>query len=205
MGKHKGWCALCNDRHYPPTGKKCQLEKQSGQESEHLDHCVNSLNPRPSSGAQDSKASSKKRGKTTKSATHPSKDKLDFTVVKAIALQGDSDSEMTTEERVVEKTGKEPIGVDDVQVLILQELKKVRSRQDMVEEQVADDKKESVRRRDSAKVSSNNDSHVCSKRKLRKQKQLVSSESSDDDYQLPTLAGIRTFKVLQQKINHRVD
>ena len=29
MGKNKSYCSKCEDRHYPPTGKKCQQKCSS--------------------------------------------------------------------------------------------------------------------------------------------------------------------------------
>ena len=57
----------------------------------------------------------------------------------------------------MEQTGKEQLVAYDVSVLILQELKTVSNRLDVVEEQVTGGKKKSGGRRNTAKLSSNND------------------------------------------------
>ena len=88
----------------------------------------------------------------------------------------------------------------DVQLQILQELRRVNKRLDAVEEKVATDGSDRQQhRKDNSKLSKKQDS--CSKSKC---KTVYSSDSSDEDSDLPTLSEIRMSNVVQRKIDEKI-
>ena len=88
----------------------------------------------------------------------------------------------------------------DVQLQILQELKRVNKRLDAVEERVeADGSGKQHNRKDITKLSRKQDSYLKSKCKA-----VYSSDSSDKDSDLPTLSQMRMSNVVQRKIDEKI-
>ena len=90
----------------------------------------------------------------------------------------------------------------DLQLLILKQLQKVNDRLDHVEEQVTASRDHQLTRKDKYKLST-------SARVVKKDKKFVknkviseSSESSEDDIQLPSLSTLRSFRRVQRKVDH---
>ena len=88
----------------------------------------------------------------------------------------------------------------DVQLQILQELKRVNKRLDAVEERVeADGSGKQQNRKDFTKLSRKQDSYFKSKCKA-----VYSSDSSDEDSDFPTLSQMRMSNVVQKKIDEKI-
>ena len=131
MGKHRGWCSKCNKRHFPPTGKKCQeviYEQSTADET--------MVKPKKKGNKIDGRDSQLSKSKISSSMSphgQPSvAHKHDFHVKRASTpgLEDQSDSE--------DGSDSADGGTASLQLKILGELKKVSSRLDVVEQQVAD-------------------------------------------------------------------
>ena len=195
MGKHKGWCTNCKGRHYSPTGKKCKIQAMS--DSEDSQEELYKDNPSVSV-TQDQKAQKSSGEKKRKSGGSSAQSvggqncKVKGTMVPRHSSPSDQEDQPKTDGSAA----------GDVQVQILQELKRVSKRLDAVEERVAadgGDKQQS--RKDTFKLSKKQGS--CSKSKG---KMLYSStDSSDDDLDLPTLSEMRMSNAVQRKIDEKIN
>ena len=131
MGKQKGWCSKCNKRHFPPTGKKCQeiVNEQSAAEEM-------PVKSRKKKGVIDGRDSQLSKSKVMSpmslhgqsSVTH----KQDF-YVKRASTPGLEDQSGSEDDLESADGGSAPL-----QLKILEEIKKVSSRLDVVEHQVAE-------------------------------------------------------------------
>ena len=198
MGKHKGWCSKCTKRHFPPTGKKCQeiLSEQSS--------------------ADEMPVKSKKKKVTEVRDSQLSKN----SIVSPMSQHGPSSAIQKQDCKVkrastpglADQSGFEDDsdstdgGSTSLQVKILDELKKVSSRLDAVENQVAEGGQRRRRdpKKDSHKLSkvshSKNDSVKC--KKCDDSSEV--SDSEEDDCELPILSTLRSSKVIQKHIDRAV-
>ena len=133
MGKNKlRWCNVYEDRHVPPTGKKCVIHEKVTKQTPQVSKLMDKASFDGSTCAE-SDSSQDIVVKTKKCA-----------VIKMKAQVGGQNSKVngatapwpysTSED---EQQNQEHSLDGDVQVLILQELRRVNSRLDTVEEQIA--------------------------------------------------------------------
>ena len=131
MGKHKGWCSKCSKRHFPLTGKKCQeiVNEQSSAD----EMPVKSKKKKNVSDGRDSQLSkSKVMSPMSLHGQSSVTQKQNFHVKRpstpGLEDQSDSDDDLESTDG----------GSVLLQLKILDELKKLYSRLDMVEHQVAE-------------------------------------------------------------------
>ena len=188
MGKHKDWCSRCEGRHYPPTGKKCKLIKND----DHLMDPEHSLEGSvgASSFVMDSDKSHATRWKNNTTVSKSARGGQNCKVKGAKPL-GHSNEEVAPDGS----------GLEDVQGLILQELKRVNQRLDVVEGQMAagsssqgSSKKDYQKLSKKAEFWSKNYSKVVDS----------TSDSSDEEVEIPTLAEMRVSAALQKKIDSKI-
>ena len=205
MGKHKGWCSKCNKRHFPPTGKKCQeviYEQSAADET--------MVKPKKKGSKIDSRDSQLSKSKISSSMSphgQPSfAHKQDFHIKRAstTGLEDQSDSE--------DGSDSADGGRGSLQLKIFGELKKVSSRLDIVEQQVADGGQRRCQegKKDLSKLTKRCDSkysdskHSDSKSSFVKRKKYDSSSDSsksDDDCDIPIQITLRSSKAIQKHIS----
>ena len=201
MGKNKRWCNVCEDRHIPPPGKKCVLHEKVSNQASEVSKLMDTVSFDNSISA-DSDSSLDIPVKTKKGAVAKQKAQVggQNSKVKGASAPGQhstSEDEQQNQER----------GLDgDVQILILQELRRVNSRLDTVEEQIGE--------KGSTSSTTQGKGHKLSKASVynscsvaRKSKQISfssSSESSEDDSDIPSLQTIRSSKPIQAKIDKKL-
>ena len=197
MGKNKNWCTVCLLKHYPLTGKKCQNKKLSeSEQSDVLNSDVNS-----SSDDQVIKKLSKTKSKSSKGAVKRTRSattsKKDLSVKKASA-SGQLDHSGSGEDMDTAPGGHQDA---DLQLLILKQLQKVNDRLDQVEERVTASTEHQLTGKDKHKLSTSvrtaKQHETFGKNKVISE----SSESSEDDMQLPSLATLRSRRV-QRQVDH---
>ena len=196
MGKHKGWCSNCNKRHFPPTGKKCEeiFNEQSAAEEM-------SVKSRKKKGVIDGRDSQLSKSKVmSPMSLHGQSSvtqKQDFSVKRASTpgLEGQSGSEDDMESA--------DGGSASLQFKILEEIKKVSSRLDVVEHQVAEG---GQRRRQEGKKDFKLSTECKSKSDTVKCKRCneSSDSDSDDDCEIPILSTLRSSKAIQKHVNRAV-
>ena len=93
--------------------------------------------------------------------------------------------------------------VEDVQQKVLNEVKKINTRLNVVEEQVAGSKSQGRRPR-TDKLSTGSKASVSACKNNKCNLYSDSSESSDDDLDLPELSSLRSSKSIQKRINKAV-
>ena len=191
--KHKGYCTVCNERHLPPTGKKCVKKQQQEELQTGLLDSSDDLSMDTHVSTVSTSAKKQKRMSTsTKSGPAPVTKGQNCKVnrAKAPGLGGDLHcSEASSDE---EMTG-------DVQVLILQQLRKVNKRLDAVEDQVAGAADStSAHGKDGTKLSK------LKKYGSTKFSKLCVSDSSEDELELPSLSNIRSDRGLQRKVDAKL-
>ena len=188
MGKSKYSCAKCGQKHYPPTGKKCNQSLMSS--------------PDP----KDSVSVGKGKKKQT-SKSHMSEDGgLNCnsnscgslpTVLAALDRSGLQSSEASSEA----SSGDE--GTDQastaLQSQILKELQRVNARLDAVEDRVAAGHQQAAAQgHKDFKLSTSKCSRKESKRVV------VTSDSSSDESDIPDISSLRSSRELQKKVDHRL-
>ena len=195
MGKHKGWCTNCRGRHYPPTGKKCKIQAMSESEDSQ-EELYEDNSPTTVTRNQKSQKSAGEKKKKSGGSSAQSDGGQNFKV-KGTMVPGHSSA---SDQEDQPKTDGSCAG--DVQVQILQELKRVNKRLDAVEERVvADGGDKQHSRKDISKLSKRHG--FCSKNKS---KMLYSStDSSEDDSDLPTLSEMRMSNAVQRKIDEKIN
>ena len=131
MGKNKNWCTTCTKKHFPPTGKKCpvNIEKQKQEKAAVNVTVEESSDVRDSLLGHNVSKSLASAGCSTKGGTR----KKDLFVAGPSApghddLCASSSADLTDTE--------EEEGSSDIQARILQELQRMNSRLDVVEQQV---------------------------------------------------------------------
>ena len=200
MGKHKAYCWACQDRHFPPTGKKCQ----------NLEH----LNSNDDQGPQNKKVAKTKSGGTRDSqlnkvfasvSTHnrtPSVTHEMDSYVKRVSNPGHSDQSDSDEGGV--STGE---GTGSVQNRILAELQKMNVRLDMVESQVAGASGatgSSNQENQDSKLSKTVKSKKCQKSVKIRTVSSESSDSSSEEDEIPSLSELRVSKKIQKQIDQKI-
>ena len=129
MGKHKGLCSKCNKRHFLPTGKKCQEVYEQSAADETI------VKPKKKASKIDGRDSQLSKSKISSSMSprgQPSvAHKQDFYIKMASTpgLEDESDSE--------DGSDSADGGSTSLQLKILGKLRKVSSRLDVREQQVA--------------------------------------------------------------------
>ena len=176
MGKHKGWCSKCSKRHFAPTGKKCQeiVNEQSSAD----EMPVKSKKKKSVSDGRDSQLSkSKVMSPMSLHGQSSVAQKQNFHVKRASTpgLEDQSDTE--------DDSDSTNGGSASLQLKILDELKKVTSRLDVVEHQLAErgQRQRQEGKKDLYKISkvsqSKSDSLICKKY----DNSSDVSDSDDDD------------------------
>ena len=207
MGKNKGWCNKCNKRHFPPTGKKCQeVYEQSAAE----EVIVKAKKKGSQIDGRDSQLSKSKLCSPMSIHGQPSvAHKQDFNAKRASTpgLEDQSDSE--------DGFDSADGGSTSLQLKILGELRKVSSRLDVVEQQVAEggQRRRQEGKKDTSKLSKRcdskyHDSKLSDSKSTRVKHRNVSSSSdsseSDDDCDIPILNTLRSSKAIQKHVSRAV-
>ena len=201
MGKNKKWCNVCEDRHIPPTGKKCTMAKNMQKNVSDVSGQISSTNPDSSSVDSDSSSDHVVRTKkSTVSAKKAPGGGQNSNVSGAMppGLHSQAGGEQPTEDDSL---------AGDVQVLILRELRKVSKRLDVVEERMEDQGAAAAgsSRRKNCKLSKNTAHDIGTTVKKNKKVTVVSSsESSDEEFQIPDLKAIRSSRPIQKKIDKKL-
>ena len=194
MGKNKNGCWACNKKHFPPMGKNCQKAPQNTQDG---------ATTEASSGSEKDDRDSLSGHimlpqKLVKSHKLKSADKVKDTVSKKVkssshqVVSGSDEGESPVDE--AEK--------QNVQHQILAELKKMNTRLNVVEAQVAEGRTWDKRKKSKGHKLSR--SHKCTKYNKARDSSSDSSESSEssvDESCLPCLAHIRSSREIQRKID----
>ena len=170
----------------PPTGKNCQkkqvqmsglsMDSVSGSDSEDSDHLALS------------KLAKQKKASTLKSGT-PHGGGQNYNVVKQKASGSSVESGNVG--------AQEDNSEQNVQVLLLKELRRVNDRLGLLEDQVA-----------AGSSTEHKDRQKLSKTTKSKTKQPVYSDStcsSDSEQELPTLSEIRSSRSIQKKVDGRIE
>ena len=201
MGKQKRWCNVCNDRHTPPTGKKCTMNKEKVQKSA-SDVSGQIDNSSFESSSMDSDSGSEQAmssGKLPVSKNKTPGGGQNSSVSGASALGSHTVAEK-------EQQSQDGSLAGDVQVLILQELRRVNKRLDVVEEQMGAPTTSVVTssREPVSKLSKHtaHDSKFSVKRS--RTKTVMTSDSSDNETEIPDLKVIRSSRPLQKKIDKKL-
>ena len=194
MGKNKNLCWACNDKHYPPMGKNCKKALNFSQDS--------AVTEASSGREKDDRDSLSGQVMSPKKLVKSHK-------LKSVNKEKDSGSKMvkSASRQVVSESDKGESPADEaedqnVQQQILTELKKMNSRLNVVEVQVAEGR--TVDKRKKSKGRKLSRSQKCTKYTKARDSSSDSSESmesSRDESGLPSLAHIRSSKDTQRKID----
>ena len=182
MGKSKYLCSKCNEKHYPPTGKKCQCQKDSSEQ------CV--VNKKSSVKGKKSHGS-EVGGLDCSSYSHgsPSLRSDEVTFGKTAATHSEGD------------TSEDDSPQDTVQHKILKELQRVNARLDAVEDRLDNPSSGQLK----PKLSSPS---VCGKKsvKCKTKASLFTTDSSSDsdDSNIPDVNALRTSRLIQKKVDERL-
>ena len=189
---------MCVDRHLPPTGKKCSVKKTNDNNISDVSGLLNSTNSSVNSDSSDDQmVITKKAAGSSKKAPVGGQNSH---------VSGASGPGLSS---VMEgqKLKRNDSVTGDVQVLILQELRKVSKRLDVVEERMEGQGPSAAGTTlgKGPKLSSNSaqSSDVVVKQKKRL-KLVSSSDSSDDEIELPELKVIRSSRSIQKKIDKKL-
>ena len=195
--KNKNYCSTCHEKHIPPTGKKCQLSKKpdmnlpSTSGAQLMSSTSDSDVPDSGVGAFHVNMSAKKVKK-----------QKDCSVKKAVASGHSRPSN-----EGAETSSEEEHSSSGLQALILQQLQRVNSRLDAVEDRLGDHSHGRTGNKDSTKLStpqclvkSSQKSKKCNKSKVKH----VVSESSSDDESLPSLSVLRSSRDIQKAVDKRL-
>ena len=196
MGKHKAYCWACQDRHFPPTGKKCQnVEKVRNDEM----LTPSKVKKHGSGRSRDSQSNSQVISSVSAldkaaSVTHE-KDSLAKRVLNPGPLdQSDTDEDDSSTE---EAAGK-------VQSRILEELKKMNARLDVVEHQVAGTSGNSRQEKQDSKLSKSSKHKNSRRNGTSRTVYSESSESSSDDGEIRSLSELRVSSKVQKQIDQKI-
>ena len=130
MGKHKAYCWACQDRHFPPTGKKCQNLEHLNSNEDQVPRTRKVAKTR-NGGSRESQSSKVFASVSTLNRTPSVTHEMD-SHVKRVLNPGHSDQSDSDEGG--DSTGEITGSVNN---RILAELQKMNARLDMVESQVA--------------------------------------------------------------------
>ena len=195
--KNKNYCSTCHEKHIPPTGKKCQLKKQPDMELA----SVNGAQLRSIASDSDVPDSGVGAFNVNMSAMKTKKQK-DCSVRKAVvagrATSSDEDAE-TSEDDQHSSGG--------LQALILQQLQRVASQLDAVEDRLEDHSQGRTTSKDSTRLSTSQSvvkNRQKSKKSSKSKVKHVVSESSSDDESLPSLSVLRSSRDIQRAVDKRL-
>ena len=182
MGKSKYMCSKCDEKHYPPTGKKCQRQRDSIEQG---------MVSKKSTGKGKKSHGSEVGGLDSSSYSHgsPSWRSADVTPGASAATYSEYD------------TSEEDRPQDTVQHKILKELQRVNTRLDAIEYRM-DNSSSSQLKPKLSSPSVRVKKSVKSKTKVR----LLSSDSSSDsdDSNMPNVNSLRTSRLIQKKVDERL-
>ena len=187
MGKSKYLCTKCNEKHYPPTGKKCQQVQKS--------ELVNLTSADKKKTGQKSACVSEVGGQNCIGYSHATPSgRSTLSSVGADCWSSPGRGVNSSEEET-----SVPI-----QNQILNELRKVNARLYAVEDRVAvASSNGSSKDKKNAKLSSS--SVGVKKHSSKSSKWLTcSSDSSSDELEVPSMKSLRTSRVTQQKVDQRL-
>ena len=195
--KNKNYCSKCHSKHYPPTGKKCQVM---------MDNITNdpstSVHPVNSSGDSDSDVRDSRVGAVN----------VDMGVKKKITRQKDcsvrrvstSGQSRPSDQADDSETSEDEHPSGGLQTLILKELQRVNHRLDDMEAKVQGHRHHRKHEKDCQKLSTSkymSKNEGCSK-KSTKRKHF--SDSSSDEELLPPLSVLRTSCEIQKQVDARI-
>ena len=187
MGKSKYLCSKCDEKHYPPTGKKCQRRSDSIEQS---------VVSRKSTGKGKKSHGSEVGGLDSLSYSHSSPSRRSAEVTPGVAAVTQSESDMSEEDQ----------SEDTVQHKILKELQRVNARLDAVEDRM--DKPSASQASSSQSDFKLSSPSVCGRKRVKskvKSKVITSDSSSDsDDSYLPNVNSLRTSRMIQKKVDERL-
>ena len=189
---------MCVDRHLPPTGKKCSVKKTNDNNISDVSGLLNS-----SSTSVDSDSSGNQVIITKKSSVSSKKAPAGGQDSHVSGASGPGLSSLVEEQKLKDSDSV----TGDVQVLILQELRKVSKRLDVVEERIEGQGTSAAGTtlgkgvKLSKKSAQSSDVVVKQKKRL---KLVSSSDSSDDELELPELKAIRSSRSIQKKIDKKL-
>ena len=192
---------MCVDRHLPPTGKKCTVQKTNKKIVSDVSGLLNSSIS--DSTTVDSDSSSEQIVVKKKSVVSSKKAPAGGQNSHVSGANGPGLSSSVEDDQL--KMGGSVTG--DVQVLILQELRKVSKRLDIVEERIEGQGSSpaGTTHRKGVKLSKNSaqSSDVVVNQKKRS-KLVSSSDSSDDELAIPELKVIRSSRSIQKGIDKKL-
>ena len=184
MGKTRYLCSKCGQKHYPPTGKKCDQNLTS--------------NSDPKDSVKVSKGKKKQAGKSHMSddgGLNCKSNSYGSLLSVPAALE---ESDLQSSEVSSEDEGTDQVSTD-IQSQILQELQKVNARLDAVEGRVAAGHQQTAMQgQKDTKLST---SKCCVKKS---KKVVVTTDSSSDESDIPDISALRSSRELQRKVNRRL-
>ena len=198
MGKHKAYCWACQDRHFPPTGKKCQNLGQLNSSEEQTPGTKKSTKTR-SRGSRDSQSNVKVSASVSALDRATSVTQEMDSQVKRAFNPGHSDQSDSDEG--ADSTGEM---AGSVQSKILTELQKMNARLDMVEHQVAGTSGSSKHGSQDSKLSKSVKSKTCQKSVKSRTVSSESSDSSSDEDEIPSLSELRVSKKIQKQVDQKI-
>ena len=196
--KNKNQCTLCKTRHEAPTGKKCKYGiKQTDQSTPHSSASKSWLSSTSASSSdselQDLQLSQLKRKCQKKSKQLKSKQ----------GKKQSTQSTAVTESEEEDKAATVDPTPEAVQQLILQQLQRVNPRLDSVEERMSQ-VDQGAKKKDITKLSRTS-LELCNKKsKSKKVPHVMSSESSSDESDLPSLSVLKSSRQVQRKVDERL-
>ena len=196
--KNKNYCNKCHEKHFPPTGKKCTLKE------------VKDMNI-PSTSAQQMTMSSDSDSEVRHSGVGAVKVKMSarkITRQKDCSIKkGLPSGQFRPSDHVpAQSSSEDEQSSGDVQARILQELQKVNSRLDAVEDKVQEHGR-STDRRDCYKLSTPERfvHNVSKSRKSKKSKaSRYVSDSSSEEESLPSLSVLKSSRDIQRQVDARI-
>ena len=196
--KNKNHCSKCHEKHFPPTGKKCTLKEVK-------DMSI------PSTSAQQMTMSSDSDSEVRDSGVGAVKVKMsarkitgqkDCSVKKGLP----SGQFLPSDHVPAQSSSEDEHSSGDIQARILQELQKVNSRLDAVEDKVQEHSS-STDRRDSFKLNTP-ERFVHNVNKSRKSKKSKAtrhvSDSSSEEESLPSLSVLKSSRDIQRQVDTRI-
>ena len=195
--KNKNHCLKCHSKHYPPTGKKCQVVMDKTKEEP-------SVNMNPMTTSSESDSDGRDLGVGARKVDIGARKKITKQKdcsVKRVLTPGPS---RTSDQSEGSETSEEEHPSGGLQALILKELQRVHHRLDDVEAKVQNSRRRNRNSKDCSKLSSskylsNNDVKCKKSRKCQS-----SSETSSDEELLPPLSVLKSSREIQNKVDARI-
>ena len=196
--KNKNFCSKCFEKHAPPTGQKC-TQGQDGQTKDSTvpkKKIVKKHNPNViSSSDNDSVSDSFSSDEVTKQS--------DCSANRGVAPGKHRPSDHPKSRKQGSSSEEEDTTTTDTQALILQELRRVNSRLDAVEERVATTADSTKQGRLKLSKTSSSSDNIMRKCSCKVSKTVSTSSSEDED--LPCLSTIRSSCHIQKKNDKRIE